>query len=176
MPPPLALPGRRGPESKDAPQHGLRNLSSELAACRYRRWASEPLTRKLGAVGELQLREYELNVSKEAELLFQVEPQGGELVVDVGKEDSFEGRILAVWQGDIGLPLGTLIQWTEGHGVRFLEDGQVRIPQLAPGNYTVCLGAPTVIDPGEIEEWKKSRATCASGYLTAASALDLRLN
>lgn len=85
------------------------------------------------------LKAYEVNVSPEAELLLQVEPQGGELVVDVGEEDSFEGRILAVWQGDVGLPVGTLIRWTEGHGVRFLEGGQVRIPQLAPGNYTVCL-------------------------------------
>lgn len=122
------------------------------------------------------LKAYEVSVSPEAELLLQVEPQGGELVVDVGEEDSFEGRILAVWQGDVGLPVGTLIRWTEGHGVRFLEGGKVRIPQLAPGNYTVCLGTPAVIDPGEIEEWQKSRATCASGYLNAASALELRLN
>ena len=51
----------------------------------------------------------------------------------------------------------------------------MHIPQLAPGFYTVCLGAIAMIDPGEIEEWKKSRATCASGYLAAASALELRV-
>lgn len=82
---------------------------------------------------------------------------------------------LAVWQGDIGIPLSTFIRWAEGHGVRFLEEGKVRIPQLAPGYYTVCFGTPAVVDPRDIEEWKKSRANCASGYLAAASTLDLRL-
>jgi hypothetical protein len=121
------------------------------------------------------LKAFEVNVSPEAELLLQVEPQGGDLVVDVGKADTFEGKVLAVWQGDIGIPLSTLIRWTEGNGVRFLEDGHVRIPRLAPGFYTVCLGTVEVIDPAEIEEWKTSRAACASGYLADASTLDLGL-
>jgi hypothetical protein len=30
------------------------------------------------------------------------------------------------------------------------------------------------VAPGELDAWK-SRASCASGYLSAASALDLRL-
>ena len=107
------------------------------------------------------LKAYEVNVSKEAEILLQVDSQGGELVIEVGKEDSFEGRILAVWQGDVGLPLGTLIRWAEGHGARFYDRGQVRVPKLAPGYYTVCLGTPAVIDPDDIEEWQKSRAACA---------------
>jgi hypothetical protein len=51
----------------------------------------------------------------------------------------------------------------------------VRIPQLAPGFYTVCLGAAVVTASSDLEEWKKSRGTCASGYLAGASALDLRL-
>lgn len=121
------------------------------------------------------LKSLDVNISPQAELLLQVEPQGGELVVDVGKEDSFEGKVLAIWQGDIGIPLGILTRWAEGNGVRFLKDGQVRIPQLAPGSYTVCLGAIAVMDPAELEDWKKTRATCASGYLNAASTLDLRL-
>ena len=109
----------------------------------------------------------------DAELLLQVEPIGGELVVGVD-EESLEGRILAVWQGDIGIPLGTLVHWTEGLGKRFFDHSEVRIPQLAPGFYTVCLGAAAVIDPGAIEEWK-GRGACVSGYLSAASNLELRL-
>lgn len=122
------------------------------------------------------LKAYEVTVSSEAELLLQVEPQGGELVIDLGKEDLTKRGTLAVWQGNVGIPVSTLVHWTEGHGARFLDGSQVRVPQLAPGSYTVCVGAAAVIDPTEIEDWKKSRATCASGYLTAASALDLRLH
>jgi hypothetical protein len=122
------------------------------------------------------LKVYEVNVSNQTELLFQVEPQGGELVIDLGKREPSVDGILAVWQGDIGIPLGTLIRWTEGHGVRFNDRGQVRIPQLAPGFYTVCLGAAAVTASSDLEEWKKSRSTCASGYLAGASSLDLRLS
>ena len=111
-----------------------------------------------------------MSISNEAELLLQVEPLGGDLVVEVGKEEQLEGRILAVWQGDIGVPLGTLIQWAEGHAVRFFERGQVHVPQLAPGFYTVCLGTPAVIDPIAVEDWKHE-GTCASGYLAAGSTL-----
>ena len=122
------------------------------------------------------LKAFEVSASQdETELLLQVEPKGGELVVDLGKEDRLESGIFALWQGEVGIPVSTLIRWSEGHGVRFLNGVQVRIPQLAPGYYTVCLGPPAVLDPSGLEEWKKSRATCASGYLTASSALDLRL-
>lgn len=124
------------------------------------------------------LKAYEVApLSSQAEFLLQIEPLGGELAIELGKEavdDAFGGRILAVWQGDIGLPFGTLVRWTEGHGARFFERGVIRIPQLAPAFYTVCLGTPAVIDPTEIEPWK-SRGECASGYLSAGSTLDLRL-
>ncbi len=121
------------------------------------------------------LKAYEVNVSSDADLMFQVEPEGGELAIDLGKKEPAEDGILVVWQEDIGIPIGTLIRWTEGHGVRFQDHGQVRIPQLAPGYYTVCLGATAVIAPSELEDWKKNRGKCASGYLAAASTLDLRL-
>jgi hypothetical protein len=121
------------------------------------------------------LKAYEVNVSSDAELMFQVEPEGGELAIDLGKKEPAEDGILVVWQEDIGIPIGTLIRWTEGHGVRFQDHGQVRIPRLAPGYYTVCLGATAVIAPSELEDWKKNRGKCASGYLAAASTLDLRL-
>lgn len=121
------------------------------------------------------LKAYEVAAANEAELLFQVEPLGGELLVDVGKAEAFQGRILALWQGDIGISMATLIRWSEGHGARFLDGTQIRIPQLAAGFYTVCLGLPAVVDPSQIEEWKKQGA-CDSGYLAAGSSLGLRLH
>ena len=120
------------------------------------------------------LKAYEANVSSDADLLFQVEPSGGEVVVSLGKEAAAGDRILAVWQENIGIPFGTLAHWAEGHGARFRQGSQFHIPQLAPGNYTVCLGAAEVVASSELDAWK-SRASCASGYLSAASALDLRL-
>ncbi|MES1245439.1 MAG: carboxypeptidase-like regulatory domain-containing protein [Acidobacteriota bacterium] len=120
------------------------------------------------------LKSYEVALANETELLFPIEPLGGELIAHMGKDEDLGSRILAVWQGDIGIPLGTLIRWTEGHGVRFYEGGQMRIPQLAEGFYTVCLGAPAVVDSSAIEDWK-SRGACSSGYLAAGSSLDLRL-
>jgi hypothetical protein len=121
------------------------------------------------------LKAYEVDVSSDAELLFQAEPQGGELVVALGTSEPAGSEILAIWQEDIGLPLGTLIRWAEGHGVRFKQGGQVRIPHLAPGSYTVCLGTPAVLASSDLDGWKKSQARCATGYLAVASALDLRL-
>lgn len=120
------------------------------------------------------LKSFDLNVSPGSDLLLQVEPLGGELVVDVGG-GSFDDKVLAVWQGEIGIPTGTLGRWAEGNGVRFQKEGRVHIPKLAPGSYTVCLGTIALIDPGEIGTWKKTRATCASGYLAASSTLELRV-
>jgi hypothetical protein len=122
------------------------------------------------------LRAYEVNVSSDAELLFQVETQGGDLVVTPAKNEPSDDRQLAVWQDDIAIPLGMLVRWAEGHGVRFAfqQGREIRIPQLAPGRYTVCFGAAEVVAPSELEAWK-SRAKCASGFLAAASTLDLRL-
>lgn len=133
-----------------------------------------PLVQFVGSPPGGALKAYEVTAASEAEFLFQVESLGGELLVDAGKADAFQGRILAVWQGDIGIPMGTLIRWSEGHGARFLDGSQVRIPQLAAGVYTVCLGVPAVIDSDQIETWKK-QGICASGYLAAGSSLNLRL-
>ncbi len=122
------------------------------------------------------LKAYEVNVSSDAELLLQVEPQGGDLVVNSGKNEPSGDQTLVVWQEDIGIPMGMLVHWAEGHGVRFAfqQGREIRIPQLAPGRYTVCFGAAEVMAPSELEAWK-SRSRCASGFLAAASTLDLRL-
>lgn len=154
-------PAREGPPPKQ-------DVPSGVASCAV---SPDVLSPPAGA-----LKSMDVEISPDSAFLLQVEPQGGELVVDVGKEDSLDGKVLALWQGGIGIPVGTLLRWAEGNGVRFLDGGRVRIPRLAAGDYTVCLGIAAVIDPGEIEEWKKSRATCASGYLATASSLHLRLD
>jgi hypothetical protein len=120
------------------------------------------------------LKAYEVDVSSGADLLLQVEPSGGDVVVRLGKETGSDDRILAVWQDEIGIPFGTLAQWTEGHGVRFWQAGQYHLSQLAPGQYTVCLGAAAPSSPGESDAWKR-QSSCASGYLAPGGTLDLRL-
>jgi hypothetical protein len=119
------------------------------------------------------LKAYEVNAEGDGEILFQVEPQGGELMISRSRSGLEDGRLLTVWQNDIGIPYGLLAEWAEGHGARFLiQSGeQVHIPQLAPGAYTACLGAPSLVD---VEVWK-SKAKCASGYLAPGATLDLQL-
>jgi hypothetical protein len=120
------------------------------------------------------LKAYEVDVASGAELLFQVDPLGGELVVDLGKSGSYDDKVFAIWQNDVGIPTGMLVSWAEGNGGRFFQGKQVRIPQLAPGSYTVCLGTSAVVASHELDAWK-GRARCATGYLAAGSSLDLRL-
>jgi hypothetical protein len=118
------------------------------------------------------LKIHEVNVASDAELLFQAEPLGGELVVTT-KGEGLTNEVAILWQEDIRTSLGMLKEWAEGHGGHW-QGGQVRIPQLAPGSYTVCLGAPEVSVTSEPEAWK-SRAKCAAGYLAAGSSLNLRI-
>lgn len=120
------------------------------------------------------LKIHEVNVASDAELLFQVEPLGGELAVTLGNSETLEKEIFVLWQEDLAISLGMLREWAEGNGGLYWQAGRVRIPQLAPGSYTVCVGAPAlVVAPHELEAWK-SRARCATGYLAAGSSLDLR--
>jgi carboxypeptidase family protein len=119
------------------------------------------------------LKIHEVNVASDAELLFQVEPLGGELVVTLGNGQTPDKEVFMLWQEDLGVPLGLLKEWAEGHGGRFWQEGQVRIPQLAPGSYTVCAGSPVVEVSRDSEAWK-SRARCKTGYLAAGSSLELR--
>lgn len=120
------------------------------------------------------LKIHEVNALSDAELLFPVEPLGGELVIDLGKGGLADNETTVIWQEGLWIPLGTLKSWAEGHGVRFWQENRFRIPHLAPGSYTVCLGAPAAVLSNEIEVWK-SRTRCATGYLAAGSSLDLRL-
>jgi hypothetical protein len=122
------------------------------------------------------LKAFEAGLSDDAELLLQEEPSGGDVVVTFGKGQPAEGRILAVLQDDIGIPIGELVDWTEAHGAHLLlrPGNPVRIPQLASGSYTVCLGAATMVASSEVDAWKR-RSSCASGYLAAGSTLDLHL-
>lgn len=95
-------------------------------------------------------------------------------MIDFGKSGLADNEAPIVWQEGLWIPLGTLKDWAEGHGVRFWQGNLFRIPQLAPGSYTVCLGAPGAVLSNEIEAWK-GQAKCATGYLAAGSSLDLRL-
>jgi len=59
------------------------------------------------------LKAYEMNVSSNAELMLPVEPLGGDVIVNLGKSELADGGTLAVWQDDIGIPLGTLVHNVE---------------------------------------------------------------
>jgi hypothetical protein len=120
------------------------------------------------------LKAYEVNVANGADLLFQVEPQGGELLITLGKSGPADDETPVLWQEDLWIPSGALKEWAEGHGGRFRQGNRMHLPQLAPGYYTVCVGAPAAVLSNELAAWK-SRTRCATGYLAAASTLDLHI-
>ncbi|HEX5760529.1 MAG TPA: carboxypeptidase-like regulatory domain-containing protein [Thermoanaerobaculia bacterium] len=116
-----------------------------------------------------KLKAYEVRLAGAEEVVLPIGTEGGELLVDLGKRDP---EVFAMWQDEIGIPFGVLATWTLGNGVPFMDGSRVRLPQLAAGFYTVCSGPPEVA--GDDTTWK-ARARCASGYLAAGSALELRL-
>ena len=122
------------------------------------------------------LKIFETGLSNNAEILLQEEPSGGDLAVTFAKGEPTEGKILAVLQDGVGIPIGELVDWTEAHGAHLLpEPGkQVLIPRLAPGTYTACIGTAAIVATSEVENWKK-QAGCASGYLAPGSTLELHL-
>lgn len=122
------------------------------------------------------LKVFETGLSSGSDLLLQEEPSGGDVAVTFAKGEPADGKILAVLQDGIGIPLGELVDWTEAHGVHFLPQPgkQVLLPRLAPGTYTVCLGTAALVVANEVESWKK-QASCASGYLAPGSTLELHI-
>ncbi|MFL6232251.1 MAG: carboxypeptidase-like regulatory domain-containing protein, partial [Thermoanaerobaculia bacterium] len=120
------------------------------------------------------LKTFEAQLSNEAELLLQEEPSGGDVAVTFGKGEPAEGKVLAVIQDEVGIPIGELVDWAEAHGAHIvLKPGsRIQIPQVAPGNYTVCLGVAAIVASSEVEAWRK-RSSCVSGYLPPGASLKL---
>jgi hypothetical protein len=85
----------------------------------------------------------------------------------------------SLWSFQNGLPLSTqaLAEWAILHGQS--TDAQERksvIPEMAPGEYRVCIVAQSVLVPWELSGWSAPLAKCVAGQLEAGGTLRLDLS
>lgn len=86
-------------------------------------------------------------------------------------------QVVIVKEGDV-LPNGLLFRWARGHGERLamgVEQGVLRIPQMAAGNYRACQATVDAMQRSVTEtgSWQGALKDCAAGYLGAGTTLRL---
>ncbi len=89
-----------------------------------------------------------------------------------------EGFSLWVFQDGLPIPPDELHRWAAGHGQDYaMEGGQgIRIPELAPGQYRVCLTARAAQVQWWASGWTAPLAKCTAGQLAAGGTLRLDLS
>jgi hypothetical protein len=122
------------------------------------------------------LRAFDAQAEKES-LPLPVTDQGGSLEITLPlSEDEFlrENLVLATYQNGLPVPAAVLSQWASDHGqARSLANRTLRVPEVAPGEYRVCLL------PRQLElllPWSSvpGSADCASGFLAPGATLSLK--
>ncbi|HEX4498483.1 MAG TPA: carboxypeptidase-like regulatory domain-containing protein [Thermoanaerobaculia bacterium] len=83
-------------------------------------------------------------------------------------------QLVLVFQNGLPLSIPTLLVWTEGHGQKFDSASGFHASSLAPGEYVVCIGAPTISTTAATPESSRQNGQCVSG--TLASGANLRLS
>jgi hypothetical protein len=81
-----------------------------------------------------------------------------------------------VFQNGLPLHRPQLQSWARGHGGRYSDasGADFQIPQLAPGDYRVCVVKRSALTDWALSGWQKGPAECVAGPL--ASGGTLRLN
>jgi hypothetical protein len=107
-------------------------------------------------------------------IAFNVSEEAGDLDVTLpfNLRDSADQLVL-VFQNGLPLSIATLVPWTEGHGQKFDSASGFHVPNVAPGEYVVCVGAPTISTATATPESSRQNGQCVSGLLTNGG--DLRL-
>lgn len=122
------------------------------------------------------LRAFDAQAEKEP-LPLPVTEQSGSLEITLPlSEDEFlrENLFLAAYQNGLPVPVAVLSQWASDHGqARSFADRTLRVPEVAPGEYRVCLL------PRQLElllPWSSvpASADCASGFLAPGATLSLK--
>jgi Carboxypeptidase regulatory-like domain len=111
-------------------------------------------------------------------LSLAVSEEGGELEIALSRnpEELMARNLrLVLLQNGLEIPSFLLGRWVEHQGIP-RESGQtLRLPDLAPGEYRVCL-VPWQVQPAEGREaGSEGEATCDSGALPAGGTLSLKL-
>ena len=109
------------------------------------------------------------------EVRLNVPPEGGTLEAVLPSRLEEENLIPLVLQNGVAIPVQALVSWAEGHGVRAAGGNELRIPQLAAGEYRACLVPRLVAPGGQLTAWLEQTGRCASGFLNAGDTLRLEI-
>lgn len=139
-----------------------------------------------GAAGGVQLTVFppgfaasqvRTRADRDGPVLIPVEAAGGTVRVILDSEDTeLPPRALArtYLMGEYWLGFsGFLRQWAQAHGIPWSGGGEMVVPALDPGPYTVCFDTPEVAYLGRLSP--PSSASCASGVLEPFGELILHL-
>jgi len=114
-------------------------------------------------------------------VVFNVPPDGGalEVVLPYSPDEIRDlGLKPSIFQNGLPLQAGDLVKWARGHGEGFsLHPSGFRVPNLAPGDYRVCVASSGVMVEWETSAWldQQGQGACATGYLEAGGRLRLEL-
>jgi hypothetical protein len=110
-------------------------------------------------------------------LLLPVTDENGSLEIALpmtGDELMRKNLVLATFQNGLPIPASALAQWAYDHGrARESTDQVLRIPDVAPGDYRVCL-VPRQFESLLASMAVAAGADCAAGFLAAGSTLSLK--
>jgi hypothetical protein len=110
-------------------------------------------------------------------LLLPVTDENGSLEIALpmtGDELMRKNLVLATFQNGLPIPASALAQWAYDHGrARESTDQVLRIPDVAPGDYRVCL-VPRQFESLLASMAVAAGADCAAGFLAPGSTLSLK--
>lgn len=107
-----------------------------------------------------------------------VSTAGGTLEVLLPEEsEATRKESLSLWVFQNGLPLSlqALGEWALRHG-QSSDPRKSIFPEMAPGEYRVCIVAQSVLVPWEVSGWTAPLAKCVAGQLEAGGTLRLDLS
>lgn len=126
-----------------------------------------------GAPG-FALRMLHLPLPADGRLPIQVDQAAGTLSLDLGTPFNWldpRSPVFTIRHGAAAAPLPALLRWAGRHGVVPESPFRhVEIPELEPGDYSLCWSAHPDRPAGAVE----LEAGCAAGTLTASGTLTLR--
>jgi hypothetical protein len=108
------------------------------------------------------------------ELVLEVERWSGTLSAAVGSPAELRdrNRLVVLLKGGHPIPTAVLTSWAATQGIRGYEGGRLYVPGLAPGEYTLCVGAVETLLLDGLDVWIDA-ARCDSGTLTPGETLRL---
>ena len=91
------------------------------------------------------------------------------------EEIQAQGLKPVILQNGLILPPFVLASWARGHGESYSFPGGMKVPNLAPGEYRVCMFQMDAVPEWELYRRLGEARACASGYLEAGDTLQLEI-